>query len=207
MIPATGVCLFGLAYLLKGELHRDLGLRIVSKVAASLGFLAVGVLAMPDTRFGVLMVLGLALGVVGDIALLAKRGFLAGLVAFLLGHLHYVLAFAAVAPIATWATPLALVPIALALGALRWLWPHVGRMRAPVLAYIAVITAMVIGALAVWRGDAIAHPTRMLAGTLLFFASDFAVAREKFVVSSIGNRIVGLPLYYAGQLLIAWSIS
>ena len=206
-MPATVVCLLGLLYLLKGELRRDLGVRIVSKVVASLGFLIVGLRAMPDTRFGILMVLGLALGVVGDIALLAKRGFLLGLVAFLLGHLHYVVAFATVAPLATWATPIALVPIAIAIGALRWLWPHVGSLRIPVIAYVAVITAMVIGGLAVWRGAAIAHPTRMLAGTLLFFASDFAVAREKFVVSSIGNRIIGLPLYYAGQLLIAWSIS
>ena len=206
MITATAVSLFGLGFLLRAELRRDLGGRIASKLAASLGFLFVGIQAMPDSRFGLLMILGLALGVVGDIALLGKRGFLAGLVAFLLGHLHYVLAFATVAPLASWPTPLALVPVGVGLGALRWLWPHVGALRIPVIAYVAVITAMVIGALAVWRADAIAHPTCMLAGTLLFFASDFAVARDKFVISSIGNRIVGLPLYYAGQLLIAWAI-
>ena len=207
MIPATAVSLFGLAFLLRGELHRDLGERVVGKVTASLGFLIVGLIGMPSSTFGTMIALGLALGVVGDIALLARRGFLAGLVAFLLGHLHYVIAFAAVAPVATWGSAAALVPIAAGLGALRWLWPHLGRLRLAVLAYIAAITAMVIGALAVWRTEAIAHPTRMLVGTLLFFASDLAVAREKFVVSSLGNRIVGLPLYYAGQLLIAWSIT
>ena len=211
MIPMTVSCALAVAALMLGEYLDNDRIRYTSKPIASLAFIAVGALALSGnstiSEFELAVIAGLILGAIGDMALLSEQGFLAGLVAFLLGHLHYVLAFATVAPLATWATPIALVPIAIAIGALRWLWPHVGSLRIPVIAYVAVITAMVIGGLAVWRGAAIAHPTRMLAGTLLFFASDFAVAREKFVVSSIGNRIIGLPLYYAGQLLIAWSIS
>jgi uncharacterized membrane protein YhhN len=168
VIWATAICLFGLGLLLRGEVHRDLGERIVGKFVASLGFFIVGWCAMPPSAFGYSMVLGLGFGVLGDIALLHPRGFLHGLVAFLIGHLGY--------------------------------------MRIPVIAYVCVITAMVIGAIAVCRGAAIPHPHRMLAGTVLFFASDFAVARDKFVAPSLANRILGLPAYYGGQLLIAWAL-
>lgn len=208
MIWATAICLFGLGLLLRGEIHRDLGERIVGKSVASLGFFIVGWCAMPLTAFGCSMVLGLGFGVLGDLALLHPRGFLLGLVAFLIGHLGYVIGFAIVAPAATWPSWPALLPIATSLVALRWwLWPHLGAMRLPVIAYVTVITAMVIGAIAVCRAAAIPHPHRMLAGTLLFFASDFTVARDKFVAPSLSNRIVGLPAYYGGQLLIAWALS
>jgi uncharacterized membrane protein YhhN len=44
-------------------------------------------------------------------------------------------------------------------------------------------------------------------GACAFFASDLAVARERFVVHSVANKLWGLPAYYAGQLLLAWSIA
>jgi uncharacterized membrane protein YhhN len=207
MTWATAICLFGLGFLLRGEIHHDLGEKIVGKVAASIGFFLVGAMAMPSNRFGYSMVLALGFGVLGDIALLSARGFLAGLVAFLIGHLGYVIGFGFVVSIDQWPCVLALIPIGAALIALRWLWPHLGAMRIPVIAYVTVISLMVVGSIAVWRADAIEHPARMLAGTILFFASDLTVARDKFVVPSIQNRIVGLPLYYAAQLLIAWSLS
>ena len=67
------------------------------------------------------------------------------------------------------------------------------------IAYVVAITAMVIGAIA------LGNP-RFLAGAALFFASDLAVARDKFVAPGFTNRAWGLPAYYAGQLLIAWSL-
>ncbi len=206
MIWATATCLFGLGYLLRGEIRDHLDERIVGKCVASLGFFIVGCLAMPASAFGIAMVIGLGFGVLGDVALLHPRGFLAGLVAFLIGHASYVVGFAVIAPIATWASWPALLPIAASLVALRWLWPHLGALRIPVIAYVSIITAMVIGGIAVCCGDAIAHPHRMLAGTVLFYASDLTVARDKFVAPALGNRVVGLPLYYGSQLLIAWSL-
>jgi hypothetical protein len=32
------------------------------------------------------------------------------------------------------------------------------------------------------------------------------VARQRFVSEGFGNRLLGLPLYYAGQFLLAWSV-
>jgi uncharacterized membrane protein YhhN len=76
----------------------------------------------------------------------------------------------------------------------------VGRLRAAVVAYVAAIVAMMIGALA-------AHANlRLVVGAALFFASDLAVARDRFVKTAFLNKLCGLPAYYAAQLLIAWSL-
>ncbi|MFW6361887.1 MAG: lysoplasmalogenase family protein, partial [Spirochaetota bacterium] len=40
----------------------------------------------------------------------------------------------------------------------------------------------------------------------LFFTSDIFVARNKFVADGFINRLLGLPLYYGGQFLLALSI-
>jgi uncharacterized membrane protein YhhN len=44
----------------------------------------------------------------------------------------------------------------------------------------------------------------LVGGAVLFFVSDVAVARDRFVEPSWKNRAWGLPAYYAGQLLLAW---
>ena len=194
------ICVIGLAMLLVGEATRRPALRFTGKPIASAGFLAVAACAHPSGAFATCVVVGLVLGAIGDIALLWDRGFVLGLAVFLLGHLAYVVAVAQVVPVSAWITPLAIVPLVAAAIALAWLWPHLGKLRGAVIAYVAAITAMVVGAIA------LGNP-RFLAGAVLFFASDLAVARDKFVAPGVSNRAWGLPAYYAGQLLIAWSIS
>jgi uncharacterized membrane protein YhhN len=189
----------GVAILLAGEIkHHDV-LRFVGKPIASAGFLVTGVAAYTPSHFATCILVGLVLGAIGDIALLFERGFIAGLVAFLLGHLAYTIGVAQVVPVDHWASPFALAPIAAAAIALVWLWPHVGAMKGPVAAYVGAIVAMVIAAIAL--GD-----TRFVIGAVLFFASDLAVARDKFVAPGVINHAWGLPAYYAAQLLIAMTI-
>lgn len=190
--------------------------RYTCKPLASLAFILValtgGALAGDGPAYGQYITVGLVLGAVGDVALMlpGRRSFLIGLIAFLLGHIAYVLAFASVTPIELWSGPFALLPVAIGVFVVRWLWPHLGPMRKPVLAYVAVITAMVIGALAMLRDDGrqvLSDPAATLGcvGALAFFASDLAVARQRFVRDSFSNRLWGLPAYYVGQLLLAWS--
>ena len=52
-------------------------------------------------------------------------------------------------------------------------------------------------------------PGRLLLGAAgaLWWVSDLAVARQRLMVDSIWNRVWGLPCYYAGQLLLAWSLA
>src|SRR5690606_6026025 len=139
----------------------------------------------------------------GDVLLIPKnkRTFLAGLIAFLLGHLAYAVAFAVRGVDLRWTALAALALGAAAIPVLRWLWPHVeGPMRGPVAAYVLVITSMVAPAAGTFgeRGD-----LRIVAGALGFYLSDLAVARERFVAPGFVNRAWGLPLYFGAQVLLA----
>lgn len=170
------------------------------KPAAALTFI-VAALASGATAstFGRVLLAGLLLAAAGDVLLIfrTRRSFLAGLVAFLLGHLAYAVAFAVRGvelPRVLLATGLL---GAVAVPVLRWLWPHVERpMRGPVAAYVTVITAMV--AFAAGTGAPL-----LLVGAIAFYLSDLAVARERFVARGFVNRAWGLPLYFFAQLLLA----
>ncbi|TSA45075.1 MAG: lysoplasmalogenase, partial [Deltaproteobacteria bacterium] len=39
-----------------------------------------------------------------------------------------------------------------------------------------------------------------------FYISDIFVARQRFVTPNYFNRAIGLPLYFAGQFMIAFSV-
>jgi hypothetical protein len=41
---------------------------------------------------------------------------------------------------------------------------------------------------------------------VIFYASDLAVARNRFVAPGIANRLWGLPAYYVAQILFIHSI-
>lgn len=211
--------------LLLGE-KRDAPWRGWAKGAASTGFIATAVAAgAADTTYGAWILAALCLGWVGDIALVSaqRKWFLLGLGSFLLSHLTYIGAFATV-------RPEDLVAIVVAAGLLvpaglvgRWLWPHLGAdMRGPVVAYIAVITAMVAAAAGAVAGAGLPAPAEtvltsgepfpgwlwpatVMTAAVAFYLSDVSVARDRFVAPGFGNRIWGLPLYYAAQLLFALS--
>jgi uncharacterized membrane protein YhhN len=206
------VCLTACAVLVWGEYAQRKSVRIAAKLTASAAFVVLGVPAAGTTEFGSWIFAGLICGAVGDAALLGhgSRAFLAGLGAFLAGHVLYVIAVAAVVPPADWlrlAGLPAIAPIAVGLAALALLWPRLGEMKGPVIVYVGAICAMVIGALAIYRGDALGEPRGgvFAVGASLFFVSDLAVARDRFGKRAFANRAWGLPAYYAGQLLIAWS--
>jgi uncharacterized membrane protein YhhN len=180
----------------------------VAKPLASTGFVALALVSgAAETSYGRWVLAALALGWLGDVLLIpkgAKRSFAAGLASFLLGHLAFVVAFWLRGAQPLWLAGGALAAAALAVPVLRWLRPHVpAALRAPVHAYVAVISAMVAAAAGAFgaTGDA-----QLLAGALGFFASDLAVARERFVAKSFTNKLWGLPLYYAAQLLLAGTV-
>jgi uncharacterized membrane protein YhhN len=104
---------------------------------------------------------------------------------------------------------LAAIPVIAAGLVLASLWPRLGSMRIPVIGYVLTITVMVVAAIAAARGQALPEPNRcrLLVGACVFFASDIAVARDRFVAHRFTNKLWGLPAYYAGQLLFAWSVA
>ncbi|NPU84485.1 MAG: lysoplasmalogenase [Syntrophaceae bacterium] len=153
---------------------------------------------------------GLLFCLAGDVFLIsaARKFFLAGLIAFLAGHVLYSIAFftAASPGMPTVFTAAACVLISGAFF-LR-IRPYLGTMMLPVLAYVAIITIMVIGAATLMGESELPVGGRALAltGAVLFYLSDLFVARERFVKHEFLNRLIGLPLYYAGQFMIAFSI-
>ena len=154
------------------------------------------------------IVTGLAFSLLGDIALLwPVQGFLAGLVAFLLGHLSYLVAltrrvkFLASPPaFGVWAIVAASV--------LASLWAGVpADMRAPVAVYVAALSAMAAQASSVWlarRGRPDAAKWRTVAiGAALFVLSDAILATDKFVGGVPLPTLWNLSLYWLGQWFIA----
>ena len=224
MIALTIGCAIACAVLVVAEWRGLASVRIAAKLVASAAFVGLGVrafqLAAPGAgtagraQFTHAIVTGLVLGAIGDACLLgaARRWFVAGLIAFLCGHLAYVAGIAMIEPAARWggdAGWLAAVPIGVGGAALALLWPRLGSLRLAVVVYVAAISAMVVAAIAAARGAALPEPNRcrLVVGAGLFFVSDLAVARDRFVEHRFANKLWGLPAYYAGQLLLAWSIA
>jgi uncharacterized membrane protein YhhN len=154
------------------------------------------------------IVIGLVCSLAGDVALLwPVQGFLVGLVAFLLGHLSYLVAltrrvrFLASPPaFGAWAIVAASV--------LAGLWGGVPpALRAPVLVYVCALGAMAAQATTVWlarRGQPDAARWRAVAiGGALFVLSDAILATDKFVGGIPLPTLWNLSLYWLAQWLIA----
>ncbi|GIW72118.1 MAG: hypothetical protein KatS3mg102_1660 [Planctomycetota bacterium] len=186
-----------------------LGWRLVragAKLLASSGVLGAALAAgAPASSYGRLVLVALVLCWLGDAALLgrSRRSFALGLAAFSFAHLVYAAAFAVRGLAPGWAAAGAAAAGAAALPLARWLLPHLPPpLRAAVLAYLGAISLM--GALALGSHGAVPE-LRLPVAAALFWISDLAVARERFVAPGIANRLWGLPLYYAAQLLFAAS--
>ena len=180
----------------------------ICKTAASLCFvlLAVSLQVLDRGQFGSLVFAGLVMALGGDVALAisSRRAFLVGLVLFLVGHLAYIAAFGTVVPAHGWLSPFSAIPAVATLLVYATLSPKLGSMRGAVIVYMVAITVMVVAAMAAERAGH-RHGDALLCGALLFYVSDFSVARDRFVKRAFINRAWGLPAYYAAQVLLAWA--
>jgi alkenylglycerophosphocholine/alkenylglycerophosphoethanolamine hydrolase len=157
------------------------------------------------TRYATTLAIGLVLGAAGDVLLEASPHlFIAGLVAFLAGHVAYVVAFLDGERRVRIAR--ALPPFAAGAAVITLLWTGLGSMLIPVTAYMLVICAMA------WRSAARVDRGRTeawlaLAGAALFLASDTVLGVSRFLVPFSEQRLLVLSLstYWAAQLLITLS--
>jgi uncharacterized membrane protein YhhN len=150
--------------------------------------------------------LALALSLCGDVLLMLPRDrFVAGLGAFLLGHLAYIAGFhAAGAPliaVAAWLAPLLLFVTAVMTPVIRGALRRGRRaLVAPILAYSVVISVMAASALA--GGSRLAA-----AGALLFVASDALIALRRFVADRPWMRLAIIVTYHLGQAALVLSLA
>ncbi len=180
----------------------------IAKLVASTAFVTTAVrVGALRSLFGRSVLLGLLFSWAGDAFLIgsSRDAFLSGLVAFLVAHIAYIGAFAIHGVSKKW-TLLGAVPVlAAAIAVSVWLTPHLtAELNAPVRAYTVVISLMLIAAIGT-RGRG--APITILAGALLFFLSDLSVAALRLMETDFPTYVWGLPLYYAGQTLLALSTS
>lgn len=186
------------------------------KMTAATAYIIFALLLGADaTLYGRLVLTALAFCWLGDLLLLgAGRWFLAGLGAFLLAHVAYAAGFL-VRGVAWLPAGLgAVVMVGVGVSLMRWLLDAElpGEYRRPVVAYVVAIGVMVALALGTaWQnltvgGLAAVTGRAIVLGAAAFAASDILVARQRFVREQGWNRLVGLPLYFAAQLLLASSV-
>jgi len=209
-IPAL-LCVAATGVLVWAEVHTLRVTRGISKTVAAGSFIAYGITmgAWDAGSPGRWVLAALVLCMVGDLCLLSreKTPFLAGIGAFLLGHVAYIGAFASLGVHTLGTLVSGAVVAVLAARVWRWVSPHAGPLSRAVGAYVVVISAMV----AMACGSAVLDPTPGRLGLLVaaigFFCSDLCVARDRFVAPGPSNRMIGLPLYFASQLAFAATIA
>jgi uncharacterized membrane protein YhhN len=207
VVSAAGL-LVGLLYCEKKEVPKA---RLsVKSLLSSLFIFAAAVQIHPIALYYRFLLIGMIFCLGGDVflALPGKNMFFCGLVSFLLGHVFYAAAFFYAAGFNQWAGIGLVISALTGAGVFLWLRPHLGAMKIPVIFYILVITAMVVGAWSIVGSGELKPAGRIavFAGALAFYVSDIFVARQRFLRTDFVNRLIGLPLYYGGQFLLAFSI-
>jgi len=210
----TSIIIFGIIFLcglLFYEKKKNRAPLLIAKSILSLLFVMTALLQpRPVPAYYHYLLVGLIFCLIGDVclALPQEKAFRTGLIAFLIGHVFYILSFSSLTQISHWISIGLFIFLGMSAFIFSWLRPHLKSMLIPVLIYIVIITVMGVGAWAVfWKSSfRISGRALILAGALCFYFSDVFVARDKFIKEEYQNRLLGLPLYYAGQFMLAFSI-
>jgi uncharacterized membrane protein YhhN len=156
--------------------------------------------------------LGLIFSMIGDICLMLPREqFIGGLVAFLLGHVCYIIGFNFETP------PVTVVTMAMAVGVVLIAVAVIRPLRAgllakeqkallqPVQVYAGVISVMLLSALVTLARPEWDKTAAILAclGAAFFFLSDTLLAWNKFVTPISKGSLKVMITYHLGQILIA----
>lgn len=211
-------------------------LAVLDWVAAEKGWKTMEYVAKPTTMLAILWWIWLSTGwggsmlwftigvifcLAGDIFLMLPREmFIFGLLAFLLGHIWYILGLNGVPPyinlvgllLLVWlGNILAISTIIILVIYLAWLYPKLARgltergknaLKVPVLAYSIVISLMVYSALMTWNrtGWSAVAAGSVSIGAVLFFASDSMLAWDRFINPLSHARLRVMITYHLGQI-------
>jgi uncharacterized membrane protein YhhN len=164
-------------------------------------------LQSPPSLYKYLILAGLLFSLAGDISLmLPKDRFIPGLVSFLVAHLFYIAAFTVDG---TRRVSVLAGLLLLAYGGLmlRLLFPHLGKMKLPVIVYMLAILLMVWQAANRYVSTETGASLLAFAGACLFAASDSVLALARFRRAFRSAQLLILTTYFAAQWLIALSVA
>ena len=155
---------------------------------------------------------GILLSLVGDVLLMIspEKFFLAGLAAFLLAHMAYIVGFNIPLPEMNFFGIVFAVMIGLGGARInssildRLPATGQGQMRLPIILYSAVISVMLLSAMLKlvdisWSANAAALAS---IGAFLFYLSDIILAWNKFVAPIPHGRIYNIAAYHLGQIAL-----
>ncbi len=193
------IALFAVALFFIGLYTDSYLLRMITK---PIPVLAMIFMLRPVTHYKKFVFLGLGFSVTGDFLLESSPDmFVFGLAAFLIAHLLYIVAFV------KRNHNLKLFPLillaAFGIVVLYLLYPTLGKMTIPVIAYLMVILVMCWRALAQNNYDEFA--IYAAAGSIFFVISDSIIAFNKFYVEIPLARWMIMVTYWAAQSLIFYS--
>jgi uncharacterized membrane protein YhhN len=151
-------------------------------------------------------VVALVLCLVGDVLLMLPQDlFVPGLVAFLFGHLAYIVGMG-VDGLDVTRMGIALILVVLAVASIGMTVLRAVRagdepeLEKPVLAYMLVISVMVVSAVGA------GHPAGVV-GAGLFYASDSLIAWNRFVRESRRGRMAVIVTYHLAQVGLVLSLA
>ena len=153
---------------------------------------------------------GLIFSWIGDGLLLFESWdslfFIGGLASFLATHILYIIYFFNIRPPKPSLLkkhPILILPVLAYAGSLVWLlFPHLGAMKIPVMAYAAVISAMLICSLCAYGKVNKAASNLYLLGATAFVISDSLLAINKFYQPILSAGVFIMLTYCAAQFLI-----
>jgi uncharacterized membrane protein YhhN len=171
--------------------------------------------AARSSTVGLLFLFGLEFSLLGDIFLLyADKHFLKGLIAFLLAHLLYVMAFNANGWMLS--LPAILIAVPVILVALQILIRLISSLKekgqqamiVPVCIYALVLSLTLWSTLTTLLRDDWSLQAGLLAavGGVLFFVSDATIAWNRFIGPHWGGRLFEIITYHLAQIGLSLGI-
>lgn len=156
----------------------------------------------PINFYQIMILVGLIFSTIGDVFLIKDRKFFVqGLVAFLIGHICFVVAF--------YTTPnwfSSIFYLAYVAFFLSILWRDLGSLKIPVIVYSLALAAMSWFALSRMIENHNHHTFHAFLGSISFVISDSLLAYNKFKSPIPLSPVWILGTYFLAQWLIAMSV-
>lgn len=169
-------------------------------------FLALSATPSVSPFYQMAIVVGLLFSLAGDIFLMLPADrFIAGLVAFLLAHIVYSIAFGTQVHWPPW-SPWGLGVVLYAALIYRLLQPKLGKLWPAALLYLVAITGMAWLSMAMFSQQGTTGALLAAAGAILFVISDSVLALNRFRGRFASADLIVLSTYYLAQWLIARSV-